>query len=389
MTSQELVLGIDLGTTYSTAAAVIDGRIHFALDGRGEASIPSVVHFPKSGPPLVGSDAVRQRSADPQNTVQGIKRILGRGADSPAARLLDAAAAFRIKSQPGHPEAAVVVRTGEYTATEVASLILRYLRERAELRFGRRIGKAVMTVPVKANQAVRDAMVRCGRMAGLEVIRIVSEPSAGAVARGFGGPGVGPAPVLVYDFGGGTLDASVVQRDGPRLRVLSAGGDDCLGGDDFDGAFARWMASGIYRLHGIDVTRDAVVWDRIQRQCELAKRALSASLEARLQVRDAFTMGGRTQHLDYLVRREHLAPHWAELVDRSIAAAAQTVSEAGLTDAAQLGAVLLIGGTTYVPQVRTGVAQAFARPCVVEEDPQTAVARGAALLAGDGTLLVE
>jgi molecular chaperone DnaK (HSP70) len=149
------------------------------------------------------------------------------------------------------------------------------------------------------------------------------------------------------------------------------------------------VASGVYRLQGVDVTRDAVVWDRIQRQCELVKRALSSALEARYQLRDAFSVGGRIQDLDYMVRREHLAPHWAELVDRSIAAAAQTVDQAGISEISRLGAVLLIGGTTFVPQVRVGVAQAFPRPCVVENDPQTAVARGAALLAADPTLLVE
>jgi len=386
--SSELVLGVDLGTTYSTAAVVIDGRYHYAVDGRGEAAIPSVVHFPKAGPPVVGSDAVRLRATDPQNTVVGIKRVIGRPADSPAVRLLDQVAAFKLKAQ-GRAEASVVVRSGEHSASEVASLILRYLRERAELRFGRRVQRAVLTVPALATVEVKEAMVRCGKMAGLEVVRLVAEPCAGGVARGMGAAGVGSAPVLVYDFGGGTLDATVLQRDGLHLKVLSAGGDDCLGGDDFDTAFARWVASGVYRLQGVDITRDAVVWDRIQRQCELVKRALSSAPEARFQVRDAFSVGGRAQHLDYMVRREHLAPHWAELVDRSIATAAQTVDQAGITDLDRLGAVLLIGGTTFVPMVRVGVAQAFPRPCVFEDDPQTAVARGAALLAGDPSLLVD
>lgn len=386
--ASDLLLGIDLGTTYSTAAALINGRLQFAVDGRGEASIPSVVHFPKSGPPLVGSEAVRLRATDPRNTVVGIKRVVGRPGDSPAVRLLDQTAAFRIKTQ-GKEEVSVVVRSGEYSATEVASIILRYLRERAEVRFGNRISKTVLTVPVMASVGVREAMVRCGRMAGLEVVRIVSEPCAGGVARGMGAPGVGSAPVLVYDFGGGTLDATVVQRDGLRLRVLAAGGDDCLGGDDFDTAFARWVANGVYRQHGVDVTRDVIVWDRIQRQCELVKRALSSAPEARYQIRDAFSVGGRVQHLDHLVRRDHLSPHWTDLVDRSIAAAAQTLDQAGISDLAQLGAVLLIGGTTCVPLVRVGVSQAFPRPCVAENDPQTAVARGAALLAADPTLLAE
>ncbi len=380
----EIVLGIDLGTTYSTAAAVIDGRMHFALDSRGEACLPSVVHFPKAGPPLVGADADRLRSADPHNTVFGIKRLVGRAADSPAARLLDACAAFRIRPQAGG-EAALEVRSGRYSASEVAAVILGHLRERAEARFGRRVGKAVLTVPVTATPAVRDAMVRCGKMAGLEVLRIVTEPCAGAIAR-FGGAPWGAEPLLVYDFGGGTFDATVVQRSGGQLRALSAGGDDCLGGDDFDLAFARYVASGVYRVHGIEVTRDAILWDRIQRQCELVKRALSTAAEARFLVKEGLRGGDRPRDLDYRIHRDHLAPHWAELVARSLQAAADTLHEAGLR-AGDLGAVLLIGGTTYVPQVRGSVAQAFPQRSVVEDDPQTAVARGAALLAAQAGLL--
>jgi molecular chaperone DnaK (HSP70) len=135
----EIVLGIDLGTSFSSAAAVIDGRLHFALDGRGEACVPSVVHFPRSGPVLVGAEADRMRSSDPANTIFGIKRLVGHSADSPAARLLDACAAFKIKGREGE-EASVQVRSGEHAATEVAALILRYLRERGEARFQRRIG---------------------------------------------------------------------------------------------------------------------------------------------------------------------------------------------------------------------------------------------------------
>lgn len=385
--SSDIVLGIDLGTTYSTAAAVVDGRLHYAVDGRGEACIPSVVHFPKSGPPVVGADAEKLRATDPQNTVSGIKRLVGRTADAPSARLLNASTAFKIRQPAPNAEAAVVVRSGELSASEVASLIMRHLRERAEARFGKRVGRAVVTVPVTVGPDVQQAMVRIGRMAGLEVIRLVHEPCAGAVARGFAGPGWGGAPLLVYDFGGGTLDATVVIREQRGLRALSAGGDDCLGGDDFDAAFARMVASGVYRTHGVDVTHDVVLRDRVQRQCELVKRALSANAEARFQIRDAFRVSGVIRHLEYIFRREHLAPHWRELVERSIKAALGTVEQAGLRPT-DLGAVLLIGGTSYVPQVRAAVAQAFPVPCALEDDPQTAVARGAALLAADPSLLV-
>jgi molecular chaperone DnaK len=382
----EIALGIDLGTTYSTAAAVIDGRMHFALDSRGEACVPSVVHFPRSGAPLIGIEADRMRSSDPQNTIFGIKRLIGRAADSPSARVLDQNAAFKIKPQ-ANGEAGVQVRSGLYGASEVAALILRHLRERAEARFQRKITRAVLTVPVLATPAVRQAMVRCGKMAGLEVSRIVNEPAAGAVARGFAGPGWGTKPLLVYDFGGGTFDSTVIQRKGQQLEVLAAGGDDCLGGDDFDLTFARWVADVVYKSYAVEATKDVILWDRVQRQCESVKRALSSTIEARYFIREAFGSGQKAQHLDYMVKRSNLEPRWADLVARSIAACHDTVEASKLTTL-DLGAVLLIGGTTYVPRVRSAVSQAFARPCAIEADPQTVVARGAALLAAQESLLV-
>jgi molecular chaperone DnaK len=385
MADSEVILGIDLGSTYSTAAVLVDGRIHYALDSRGEACIPSVVYFPKSGPPIVGAEADKMRPTDPENTIFGIKRIIGHAADSPAARLLNACSGFRIKAQP-KGEAAIVTRSGERTASEVAAVILRHLRERAEARFRRRIGKAVCTVPVTATPEIREAMIRCGRMAGLEVVRIVAEPCAGAVARGAASDVGSGRPLLVYDFGGGTFDASVVQRSGQQLRVLASAGDDCLGGDDFDLAFARWVGSAVFSTMKKDVTRDALLWDRLQRTCERVKRVLSSAPETRLTIPDAFVSAGKEQRIDYFVKREQLTPVWAELVERSIEACKQALREANLSNGG-LGSVLLIGGTSFVPQVRARVASAFQVPVTIEDEPQTAVARGAALLAAHPSLL--
>lgn len=385
--SSEAILGIDLGTTYSTAALVIDGRFHYALDGRGDSCIPSVVHFPKSGPVLVGAEAERMRATDPVNTIAGIKRVIARPLDSPAARVLDAGSAFKLKGA-GPREVSVVTRSGEYTASQVASFIVRHLKERAEARFGRTINKCFMTMPVAAGAPVREAMIRIGRMAGLEVLRIVSEPVAGALARGLAGAAGTEAPTLVYDFGGGTLDTTVVQRQGERISVRSVGGDDCLGGNDFDLAFARWVADAIWGMASIDVTKDALLFDRIQRQCELVKRALSGSKEARFFVPDALGIPGHRRNLDVMVSREHVTGPWKELVDRSIQVTGDTVTAAGL-EAKELGKVMLIGGTTFVPQVREAVSRRLPVPLDIESDPQTAVARGAALLAVMPQLLLD
>lgn len=383
----EPILGIDLGTTYSTAALVLDGRFHYALDGRGDSCVPSVVHFPRSGPVLVGAEAERMRATDPVNTIAGIKRVIARPIDSPAARVLDTSSAFKLRGA-GPGEVSVVTRSGEYTASQVASFIVRHLKERAELRFGKQVKKCFMTVPVAAPPTIREAMVRIGRMAGLEVLRIISEPVAGALARGIAGAAGTEAPTLVYDFGGGTLDTTVVQRQGERIAVHATGGDDCLGGNDFDLAFARWVADAIWGMASIDVTKDALLFDRIQRQSELVKRALSVTNEARFFVPDALGIPGHRRNLDVMVTRNHLTAPWQELVDRSLRVMKDTVTAAGL-EARQLGKVLLIGGTTFVPQVRAAVAQALPVPLDIEADPQTAVARGAALLAVMPQLLLD
>lgn len=387
MAGAEPILGIDLGTTFSTACLVLDGRFHYALDGRGDPCIPSVVHFPKAGPPVVGFEAEKLRATDPVNTISGIKRVIGRPLTSGPARILDASSAFKLKAS-GESEVSVVTRTGEFTASEIAAIIVRHLKERAEHRFGRKITKCFMTAPVAAGAEVHRAMQRIGKMAHLEVLRIISEPVAGALARGLGGAAGPEAPVLVFDFGGGTLDTSVVQRQGGRISVRSAGGDDCLGGNDFDLAFARHVAAAIWGMASIDVTKDVILFDRIQRQCELVKRALSVTKEARFFVADALGTPRQRRNLDVLVQRDHLFRPWQELIERSIKVTAETVVGAGLQPN-QLASVMLIGGTSFIPMVRDAVARTLPAPLDLEDDPQTTVARGAAVLAVMPRLLLD
>ncbi len=374
----EPVLGLDLGTTFSTAALVVNGKFHYATDERGEACIPSVVHFPKTGAPIVGVEADRLRVSDPENTIWAIKRVIGRGIDSPQARRLQAASVFKLLGH-GDDEVKVRTRTGDYGAGEIAAILMRHLKDRAQLRFGKSITKAVVTVPVLAPKHVRDEMVRLGRMAGLEVVRVISEPVAGALARGIAGAGDTGAPRLIFDFGGGTLDVTVVQHTDERVRVLSAGGDDSLGGDYFDTAFARSVASHVWGHHQLDVTRDAILSDVIHRTCERVKRALSAAPSARYFIPEALGVRGRQWNIELQVTREAMSAVWAELITRAVQVTRETLVASGLEPAA-LSVVSLMGGTTFIPQVREAVATAFGRPLDVESDPQTAVARGAAFL---------
>ena len=381
----ETILGIDLGTTFSTAAVVLDGRFHYAIDARGEACIPSVVYFPKSGPPVVGAEADKMRATEPFNTVVGIKRVIGRTIEAPPTRVFEASSAIRLKGA-GTAEVSVQTPTGLIPASEVAGLIVRHLKERAEARFRKTITKCVMTVPVAAGMVVEQAMTRIGRMAGLEVLRVVPEPVAGALARGIAGANGSEGPSLVFDFGGGTLDVTVVKRSPLGFTVLNSAGDDCLGGNDFDVAFARWVGNAIWGTFAVDVTKDVVLFDRIQRQCELVKRALSSTDEARFLLPEALGVAGLRRSLDVPVKRMQLNAPWNELVQRAVTLTAQTVVDAKLKPS-DLTKVMLIGGTSFVPQVREAVATTLGRAVDIEPDPQTTVARGAALLAAMPTLL--
>ena len=376
------MLGIDLGTTYSSAALVVNEKFHYATDERGEACIPSVVHFPKSGPPLVGVEADRMRATDPENTVWGIKRVIGRTLDSPQARRLQAGAAFKVVGVgPGltatNGPVKIRTRTGDYGADEIAAIIIRHLRERAQQRFGRALSKAVVTVPVLAAPNAQQEMVKIGRMAGLEVLRVVQEPVAGALARGIAGATDEGSPRLIFDFGGGTLDVALVQNVDRQVRVLGAGGDDGLGGDDFDTLFARSVATHVWGHHRLDVTRDVILSDTIQRTCEKVKRVLSTVASTRYFIREALGAAGRRWNIDLQVTREGMAAVWAELIDRAVKVAESVL---GGSSATSLSTISLIGGTTFLPMVRDAVGRTFQRPLDVEGDPQTAVARGAAFL---------
>ncbi|MFT3713614.1 MAG: Hsp70 family protein [Archangium sp.] len=381
--NSEPVLGIDLGTTYSTAALVVNDKFHYATDERGEACIPSVVHFPRSGAPTVGAEAERLRATDPENTIWAIKRVLARPLDSPQARRVQASAAFKLVAPGGVVK--IRTRSGDFGPDEIAAIIVRHLKERAQQRFGRTFTRAVMTVPVVAPPTIQQEMVKIGRMAGLEVTRVVSEPVAGAIARGIAGASDDGKPRLIFDFGGGTLDVALVQNVERQVKVLAVGGDDGLGGDDFDTEFARNVASHVWGHHKLDVTRDVILADAIQRTAERVKRLLSSVESARYYIREALGAAGRRWDIDLTVTRQQMARVWTELIQRAVAVTQEVLTA---SNAAQtLSRVSLIGGTTFLPMVREAVTAAFPVPLDLENDPQTAVARGAAFLGAFPTLI--
>ena len=376
--SQEIVLGIDLGTSFSTAAAWVQGKMYLVPDERGEPCIPTIVHYGEDGPPTIGHDAVLARRHDPENTISGIKRIIGRDLDSPESRVFCASSAIQVKAAD-NGRAILVTRRGEHTAEEVAASIYAHLRRLAEVRFQAPVRRAVITIPAASTPTVKDATVRAARQAGLEVLDTIHEPSSAAVAFGLD-RFRGQRRLLIYDFGGGTFDITVMEQSDQRLRPVALGGEATLGGDDFDNQLAEHAAGLIWRQHKIELQHDVVRWDRLNKEAEATKRALSAMQAARLRVKDAFTLRRRSHDLDMTISREDIASRWKPLVDRSLQTLAETMVSAGLRPSG-IDTLLLVGGTTYIPMVRQAVTRVMSTPGEHPGDPQTAVACGAAVVA--------
>lgn len=374
--SPEIVLGIDLGTTFSSAAAWIDGKVYTVPDMRGEPCIPSIVYFAEGGVPVVGTYAERMTAVEPANTVTGIKMILGRRFDSPEVRRLQALSAVQMDEAPN---GTVVLRTrgGEHTPVQVAAHIFQHLKELAEARFRLPVRKAVLTLPATATQEVEEATLQAARAVGLDVLETLPEPVAGALAYRTD-QYQGRRKVLAYDFGGGTFDVTILDQEDAQIHPQALGGDSCLGGDDFDYALSQIVSKHVWRGHRVDLTRDAVVWQQVRLECEKLKRALSRFDESRLRVRDAFTARGQRQDLNLEVHRADVEPHWAPLVERSLTATAQVMRSCRLRPA-DLDLILLIGGTTYVPLVRDMLARLLKQEGQAQGDPQIAVAWGAAV----------
>src|SRR5262249_8731630 len=342
-------------TSYSSAAAMVDGQVQLAVDA-GDAQIPTVVHVPARGDLVVGKDAVRHIVGDPTSTVVSVKRLLGRRADDPAIRALRVGPPCPIR--PGASGGGVVrVRAADWAPAQLAAGVLSRLRSLAERRFGGAVRKAVLTLPVIVAADYQAQLTKAAAMAGLEVIRWVPEPVAGMLAHGLHAD-PSQRNVVVCDFGGGTFDATLVRQSGKTFTPVASGGDPFLGGDDFDAALAEEVAGHLYRATKVDLHRDFCKWTELLWRCESVKRQLSTAPEARLRMKDAVALQGRGHDIDLVLDRDRVAPRWAPLVDRSTGVLQALLAKTGWAceDVAQ---VVLVGGTTLIPQVRRAYAAMF------------------------------
>jgi molecular chaperone DnaK len=372
------VVGIDLGTTYSCVAIAKGGKARVLASRQGYRTLPSVVAYDAQGRLLVGQPAKAQMVVNPRHTVYGSKRLVGRPFGSPTVQACRDRFQYQIVEAP-NGDVAVRFAGRDYSLQQVAALILREMREMASQALGEPVTRAIVTVPAYYNEHQRAAVREAGRLAGLHVERIVNEPTAAALAYGYG-RGLDQR-VLVYDLGGGTFDASVLEIQGDVYEVVSTGGDTFLGGVDFDAQLVDHLVFRFMEKHGVPPPDDPVAWQRLRDAAEEAKIALSAAERAVARVPYLCrTEDGRVIDLEVEVTRAELEGLTERLVDRSLEVCREVLRARGLGPQ-DLHEVLLVGGQSRMPLVWRKIAQALGREPNKSVHPDEAVALGAALLA--------
>ncbi|MBK6579007.1 MAG: Hsp70 family protein [Sandaracinaceae bacterium] len=373
-----LVLGIDLGTTNSVVAVADGGSVRILADDDGRELLPSVVSFHPGGEVLVGYPARDRRMLDARNTFYSVKRLLGRPFASDEVRRARERFAFELAASDN---GGTVVKTrGEtYALSEISAFVLRELRRIAEAATGKRCSQAVITVPANFSDLQRNATMAAGRVAGLEVLRVLNEPTAAALAYGYGKQG--RERVAVFDMGGGTFDVSILELSGEVFEVIGTAGDSYLGGDDIDGAIADVMAEEFLRQHRMDPRTDPESFERLRAAAEWAKCELTDQDEVELRVEElAIGAAGQALDLRFTLTRRALHQIAQPIIARAFDACETTMRAAGLRPS-QLDNVILVGGSTRMPLVRSMVAEYFACDPRIEIDPDVVVAHGAALQA--------
>ena len=374
----EPVIGIDLGTTNSVVATVRGNRVEVIPDAQGNRLHSSVVAFVPNGDILVGAAARARRHVDPANTIYSSKRLIGQSLKNPVVRLALATLPYRVEEGPNE-QALIVVRGRQYTVPELSAYVLMHLKQCAERHLGSPVSKAVVTVPANFTDAQRQATKHAGELAGLKILRILNEPTAAALAYGFGKSL--DSRLAIYDLGGGTFDVTVLQIRDKIFEVLATGGDSFLGGDDFDRTMVDFLAGRFLDTHRIDLRAHPEGWAKLsiaseQIKCQLSKEQVVAGTIHDL----APGAGGKGLSLDFEVSRGQFEQMISPYVERSILACEEVLVASGL-GADALSDLILVGGSTRTPLVRRRISEHFGRPPQTRINPDETVAHGAALQA--------
>jgi molecular chaperone DnaK len=369
------IIGIDLGTTNSCVAFVDNGEAQVIPNAEGSRTTPSVVSFAKDGERRVGSVAKRQGVTNPENTVFAIKRLMGLDFNADAAVQHRKMVPYEVvESERG--DAWVAVGEERFSPPEISAMVLEKMREVAEAYLGDTVAEAIVTVPAYFNDAQRSATIAAGKIAGLEVRRIINEPTAAALAYGF--EQQEGKRVAVYDLGGGTFDISILEIADGVFSVKSTSGDTHLGGEDIDNALVAELARRFEADTGINLRDDRVALQRLKEQAEKAKHELSSALETEINLPFIASDETGPKHLETKVKRSELEILVSEIIDRTLEPCRQALEDAGIK-AEDVDEVLLVGGQTRMPLVQSKVSDFFGKDAHKGVNPDEVVAMGAAI----------
>jgi molecular chaperone DnaK len=372
------VIGIDLGTTNSCVAVMEGKQAKVIENAEGARTTPSIVAFTESGERLVGQAAKRQAVTNPENTFFAIKRLIGRRFDDPMVRKdMDLVPYKIIKGDNG--DAWVEERGKRFAPSQISAFILQKMKETAEAYLGEKVEQAVITVPAYFNDSQRQATKDAGKIAGLEVLRIINEPTAAALAYGMERKGTGT--IAVYDLGGGTFDISILEIGDGVFEVKSTNGDTFLGGEDFDKRIIDYLADEFKKEQGIDLRSDKLALQRLKEAAEKAKIELSSSMQTEVNL--PFITADQTgpKHLNIKLTRAKLEALVDELIQKTVEPCRAALKDAGLK-ASEINEVILVGGMTRMPKVQEVVKQFFGKEPHKGVNPDEVVAIGAAIQGG-------
>src|SRR5687768_6368765 len=370
-------IGIDLGTTNSCMAVLEGGEPTVIPNAEGGRTTPSVVAFTKDGQRLVGAPAKRQQVTNPQNTIFSIKRFVGRKWDEVSEEMT--IVPYEVVSGPNGD---VRVKAGDkdYAPEEISAMILQKLKADAEAYLGEPVSDAVITVPAYFNNAQREATKDAGKIAGLNVLRIINEPTAAALAYGLDKEGADQT-ILVFDLGGGTFDVSVLELGEGVFEVKATNGDNHLGGDNFDKAIVDWMVGEFKKDQGIDLAADKMALQRLYEAAEKAKIELSSTMTTQINLPFVTATPEGPKHLDLQLTRAKLQELTHDLLERTVGPTKQALADAGL-EASGIDHVVLVGGMTRMPAVQEKVTELIGKDPHKGVNPDEVVAVGAAIQAG-------
>jgi len=373
------ILGIDLGTTFSAMAVVEQGEPRIIENLEGARTTPSVVAITKTGERLVGITARRQQITNPQNTIYSIKRLIGRKFTDEEVQRDKKLMPYEIRERAS--DGGVEVKMGDrwYTPPEISAMILQKLKHDAEQKLGEKIDEAIITCPAYFDDSQRKATKVAGEIAGFKVRRVINEPTAAALAYGL--TKKKDQRIVVYDFGGGTFDISILDVGEDTVEVKATGGDTHLGGDDFDQKIMDWLVSQFKKDQGIDLSRDQLALQRLKEAAEKAKIELSSALETEINLPFITSDASGPKHLYYKLSRSKLEELVDEYIQKSLNLVRQTLKDAKL-GSKDIDEIVLVGGQTRMPKIQEEIKKFFGKEANKGINPDEVVAIGAAVEAG-------